>query len=97
LIRGSQLPGLLRIGRAYVEVRPLTIVAHQEATAVLESAVQMHHGDAASVGVGDHTVTGLQYEAARDGHRRIVPHPRRFGSTAGPCGPPLASGADARV
>src|SRR5690606_20081520 len=49
---------------AYVEVRALAVVPHQEGAAVLEAAVEVHYRDAAPVGMGHHTIVRLKDEAA---------------------------------
>jgi hypothetical protein len=56
---GAQLRRLRRVGRAYVEVRPRTIVAHQETLSVLETPVELYNRCAAPVAAGRYAVTCL--------------------------------------
>src|SRR5665213_1881801 len=54
----------------------LTIVAYQERTAVLQLAVEIDDGYPPAVPGGNNAIVGLKNEAARNGHRDIVPEVR---------------------
>src|SRR5690606_40840958 len=53
------------IGGAHVEVRPLAVVADEEQSAAFERAVDVDHGHAAPLRVGDDAIRGLEDETAQ--------------------------------
>ena len=75
--RHAQRSRAFRIGRAHVEVRALSVVAHQERAAVLQAAGYVHDRDARAVRPVRGPVGRLQNEAAHGVHlyaqARIVP------------------------
>ena len=62
-------------------MRPLPVVAHQERTAVLEPAVQMHDRNAPTRGARRDAIAGLKDETA-DFHPAILRHWCRCGTLA---------------
>ena len=66
------------IGCGNKKVRPLSIIAHEERAALLEPAVQMHHGYTVPALLRDHAIAGLQDEAANFAHRPILRYRRKL-------------------
>ncbi len=71
-VRHAQDPRPLSVARADIEVRPLSVIAHQKRPAIFQSAVEMDDWNALAVRFSDDAIACLKNESARVHHDAIV-------------------------